>query len=108
MEKMYRLQKFSKTISRKEDVDWWDYQWDFARYVQSGLAIVPAQNLVKNIGFGGLATHTQNGNSKSARMEAFDMEFPMHHPPFMIRDIDSDRKYFKNFMKDVVTAKVGL
>jgi hypothetical protein len=108
LERFYRLRKFDKTTDPTRRVDWWDYQWDFARYVQSGLAIVPDKNLVKNIGFGGLATHTQNGNSKSARMEACEMELPLRHPPFMIRDIDSDKKYFKNFMKDVVTAKVGL
>lgn len=107
LEKFYRLRKFDKTAS-KERVDWWDYQWDFARYVQSGLAIVPKKNLVKNIGFGDMATHTQNGNSTSAKMESVDIDFPLRHPSFMIRDIDSDKKYFKNFIQDVIISKLRL
>lgn len=107
LEKFYRLRKFDKTVNTQR-VDWWDYQWDFARYIQSGLAIVPQKNLVKNIGFGVMATHTQNGDSKSANMEAFDIAIPLKHPPFMIRDVDSDRKYFNTFIQDVVLAKLAV
>lgn len=106
VEKMYRLRKFNQTIARNGNVDWWDYQWDFARYFNSGLAIVPNTNLVKNLGFGELATHTTNAGSRSASMEAFDIEFPLRHPPFMIRDIVSDKKYFKILMNDNVQSKV--
>jgi hypothetical protein len=105
LESLYRLRKFNKTVASAR-VDWWDYQWDFARYVNSGLAIVPRYNLVQNLGFGEGATHTQNGNSKSARMDVRDIEFPLKHPPFMIRDVASDKKYFKNFIKDVMLSKL--
>lgn len=105
LEKIYRLRKFDQTITSTR-VDWWDYQWDFARYANSGLAIVPKNNLVKNLGFGQDATHTQNGKSKSAKLEAEHIEFPMKHPPFMIRDFASDKQYFKNFIKDVMISKI--
>ncbi len=105
MEKMYRLRKFNKTISDNGNVDWWDYQWDFARFSNSGLALVPNKNLVKNIGFGKPATHTTNAYSKSATMEALNIEFPLCHPPFMIRDVVSDKKYFRILMKDIITSK---
>ena len=105
IEKIYRLKKFNKTIARKK-IDWWDYQWDFARYSNSGLAIVPSTNLVKNIGFGDFATHTTNANSKSASMAAYDIEFPLDHPPFMIRDVVSDKRYFKTLMNDIILSKV--
>lgn len=108
LEKFYRLRKFDKTIAQEGRVDWWDYQWDFARYVQSGLAIVPKKNLVSNIGFDERATHTQNGNSKSAKLQSFEMDFPLRHPPFLIRDIDSDKRYFKTFIEDVMISKVKL
>lgn len=103
LEKIYRLRKFDKTVSGGH-VDWWDYQWDFARYVHSGLAIVPEDNLVKNIGFGEQATHTTD--SKNAKMNVIDIEFPLHHPPFMIRDFTSDKKYFRSFIKDVAMSKL--
>ncbi len=104
LEKFYRLRKFDKTINSNQ-VDWWDYQWDFARYVNAGLSIVPKINLVRNLGFGNNATHTQNGNSKSARLEAGDIQFPLDHPPFMIRDFESDNRYFKNFLRDALISK---
>jgi len=104
-EKMYRFRKWDQTLA-KRNVDWWDYQWDFARYANSGLAIVPHINLVKNIGFGELATHTTNLNSKNTNMEAHDISFPLHHPPFMIRDVVSDKKYFKIMMKDILSSKL--
>lgn len=104
-EKFYRLRKFDKT-SNNTQIDWWDYQWDFARYINSGLAIVPQFNLVKNLGFGEDATHTQDINSKSAKMEAMEIDLPLKHPPFMIRDITSDKKYFKEFIRDTFKQKV--
>jgi hypothetical protein len=106
LEKVYRLRKFDQTITSTK-VDWWDYQWDFARYVNTGLAIVPQKNLVRNIGFGENATHTHNKKSKHADLLAEDIDFPLKHPAFMIRDIASDRLYFKNLMKDTMLAKIG-
>ena len=107
VEKLYRLGKFDKTVTSAR-VDWWDYQWDFARYVNSGLAIVPKNNLVKNLGFGEGATHTQNSTSTTANLVAGDMEFPLKHPPFVIRDFASDKKYFKSFLKDAVISRLAL
>jgi len=106
LEKFYRLKKFEMTVNSTK-IDWWDYQWDFARYVNSGLAIVPRKNLIKNIGFGANATHTHNSNHQNANMVADDIEFPLKHPPFMIRDFASDKKYFKNFMKDIILSKLS-
>lgn len=106
LEKIYRLRKFDQTITSTR-VDWWDYQWDFARFANAGLAIVPSTNLVRNIGFGQDSTHTQNEKSKSANLEAHDMDSPLRHPPFMIRDIASDKQYFKNLMKDVLLSKLA-
>jgi hypothetical protein len=106
LEKLYRLRKFNKTMVNGESVNWWDYQWDFARYSNSGLAVVPNTNLVKNIGFGELATHTTNTHSKSATMDASDIVFPLRHPPFMIRDAVSDKKYFNILMRDILRSKI--
>ena len=105
-EKVYRMRKLDRTVSGKEKVDWWDYQWDFARYIHSGLAIVPQENLVTNIGFGESGTHTRNKNSRNCEMEIFDIDFPLRHPPFMIRDMESDKRYFQNFINDLVLSKL--
>jgi len=108
VEKFYRLRKFDKTLARRGSVDWWDYQWDFARYINSGLSIVPQKNLVKNLGFGEGATHTTNKKNKSAGLEALDLDFPLRHPPFIIRDIERDKEYFNVFMKNTILSKFKL
>ena len=105
-EKLYRLRKLKKTAILKEAVNWWDYQWDFARYINSGLSIVPQVNLVKNIGFNEMATHTRNSNSRDAKLEANEIDLPLVHPPFMIWDKDSDKRYFKSFIKQTIISKL--
>ncbi len=108
LEKIYRLRKFDKTVERKGSVDWWDYQWDFARYINSGLAIVPHKNLVRNLGFGEGATHTKDKNGKNSRMEALELDFPLKHPPYVIRDAGRDSQYFQRFILDTILAKFKL
>jgi hypothetical protein len=36
----------------------WDAQWTFAMWIQSGLAVSPQDDLIRNIGFGEDATNT--------------------------------------------------
>ena len=105
-ETRYRIGKLEETAAKNGTQDWWDYQWDFARYVNSGLSIVPNTNLVKNIGFGADATHTPDNRIAAAALEANEIEFPLRHPPFMIRDVESEDRYFNVLMKDKVLAKL--
>jgi hypothetical protein len=63
----------------------WDYQWTFARFLQSGLSVVSAQNLVRNIGFGALATNTRDSLTRHAHITSEPQEFPLVHPPWMMR-----------------------
>jgi len=72
-------------VSRGE-INTWDYQWTFACWLQSGLAIMPNVNLVSNIGFHAGATHTTDDNSPFSAMLAEPMRFPLDHPPFVVRD----------------------
>jgi hypothetical protein len=81
-------------------LDTWDYQWAFARFINSGLSIVPLNNLVKNLGFGKEATHTNSKNDKRANMSYYDIKLPLKHPTFIIRDKISDDKFFKDFVKN--------
>jgi hypothetical protein len=68
----------------------WAYRWTFACWVQSGLSVLPKINLVQNIGFGEDATHTR-GNGNLLSLPAHEMDFPLIHPPVMIRDVRADR-----------------
>jgi len=40
------------------------------------------------------------------QLEAAEIELPLKHPPFMVRDVESDRRYFGNMMQDVVMSKL--
>lgn len=63
-------------------IDTWDYQWGFARILQSGLSVIPVRNLVRNIGFDSAATHTHDPNSPHAKAVSYPMEFPLRHSPW--------------------------
>ncbi|WP_405410848.1 nucleotide-diphospho-sugar transferase [Maribacter sp. Asnod1-A12] len=104
IEKKYRLSKIEKTLNAKE-VSWWDYQWDYTKLVNSGLSIIPHQNMIKNLGFGEDATHTISANDERQKNEARDMPFPLTHPNFIIRDIKADRRYFNIFFKKTILRR---
>lgn len=93
----YVLQKLEAAYLKDPQVSWWDYQWDFAKFLQSGLSIVPQINLTENIGFGEGATHTLTLEERFADRFAEEMPFPLNHPPYVIRDIISEERYFERF-----------
>ncbi len=67
---------------REGEIDTWDYQWTLACWLQNGLCVLPTANLVRNIGFGMFETHPQPALSLSLH----EMDFPLKHPMFMVRD----------------------
>jgi len=69
----------------------WAYRWTYSVWAQGGLTVLPNVNLVSNIGFGVDGTHTWRRSSRFAALEAAPMEFPLRHPPYMIRDAEADR-----------------
>jgi hypothetical protein len=72
-------------------INTWDYQLFFACFCQHGLTIAPAVNLISNIGMGGDATHT-NAESPVANLPRMELEIPLRHPPFVIRDCQADKE----------------
>jgi hypothetical protein len=66
-----------------------DYDWDYAFalscWLQSGLTVVPARNLVRNIGFGPDAAHTKV-DTGPGKLPLQSIEFPLRHPPFVLPD----------------------
>ena len=73
-------------------VSWWDYQWGFTKEINSGLSVVPAKNLVSNIGFGTDATHTFNVYSKFNNLPSEEIRFPLNHPKYIALDKDFEQK----------------
>jgi hypothetical protein len=73
----------------------WDYQWQFAARINSGLVIVPKNNMIKNLGFGDHATNTIDPRGVGARLKHEEFYFPMKHPRFVMVNTQHDRSYFK-------------
>jgi hypothetical protein len=84
----YWRTNFQETFDGK--INTWDYQWNFACLLQNALSIMPNVNLTSNIGFGPEASHTKSGG-RFENMKLYPMEFPLQHPPFLIRDAQSDK-----------------
>jgi hypothetical protein len=76
-------------------IDTWDYQWVYTVLSQNGLAIIPNQNLVVNIGFGEEATHTKDSESVYSAMSASEI-INMVHPSFILQNIEADNNYIDN------------
>jgi hypothetical protein len=82
---------FERAYTESSHADYWDYQWMFACWAQSGLAILPTTvNLLSNIGFDAEATHTKSANDSRANLPTGEMIFPLQHPPYMMRDRETD------------------
>jgi hypothetical protein len=75
-----------------ELIDTWDYQWNYACWSQSGLSILPAVNLVSNIGFGKEATHTSI-DSPLANLPVYELS-EIIHPEFVVRNHEADSYTF--------------
>ena len=70
----------------------WDYAWYFA-CMANGLSIHPAANLVSNIGYGPMASHTHEPSALAARpIESLDDT--LCHPPSIVRDRQADTDTF--------------
>ena len=72
-------------------IDTWDYQWNLAIWLQHGLCIHAKNCLVTNVGFGAEATNTTDADNLRANLPVRPIEFPLRHPPFVLRDTQGDR-----------------
>lgn len=76
-----RIKQFDSVYYDGYDV--WGYQWNYARIINHGLAILPSVNLISNIGFDKTSTH----NSKPCEVSFLptgELRFPLSHPRFVV------------------------
>lgn len=71
-------------------VDSWAYRWLFSCWKHHGLTILPARNLVNNLGVGEMSTHTTTVSPVIAAAGNDELAFPLKHPPAVVRDVSSD------------------
>jgi hypothetical protein len=123
-----RIQEFlgrqlDETITGR--IDTWDYQWQYFMGVKRSLSIVPASNLVENVGFGADATHTTT-ESPTLMIPPRPIAFPLKHPDLVAQDVGRDedehrvlyawlkekkqtplRKFFRKVRRSVKAAFAG-
>ena len=86
--------KFDLTVT-KETITWWDWQWIYYQLTHSRLSIVPAVNLVSNIGFDAGATHTHEAENPAANIPTHPMPFPFKHPVKLKPDFVYEEQFVK-------------
>ncbi|MBU3923542.1 MAG: nucleotide-diphospho-sugar transferase, partial [Nanoarchaeota archaeon] len=91
---IFRLMNYSYY----KDKSGWDNNWIFTIFTNNGLSIVPNENLVRNIGF-------MENSVRTKKIDSFlsiprkELGFPLKHPPFMIKDRVSDKRYYRWLLK---------
>lgn len=85
----YELQaeRFTRIHSNPANRHSWDVPWTYSRLFQSGLTVVPAVNLIRNIGCEGESDIPPDW--PTASLGTFDMTFPLRHPA----SVSIDRLY---------------
>lgn len=74
----------------------WDYQWGYTKLTKELLSIMPAVNLIENLGFSGEQTHGQA--TASFELKTGSVDFPLRHPPTVKADGEFDQAYSKAFV----------
>lgn len=72
--------------------DTWDWQWAATCMMLDALCVQPTVNLVSNIGFNDLATHTKKHSERSNSLT--ERIFPLTHPPVAYRHHDAERQLY--------------
>jgi hypothetical protein len=74
---------FDKTYRKENNT--WDFQFVFAAWCQSQYSIVPAVNLISNIGVGLESTHVMRDDNPRLNRPAEEIAFPLKHPSAIVR-----------------------
>ena len=70
----------------------WDYTWQLARFVNVGLSAVPPVNLIRNIGYGQMATHTKK--KSAVHLDQVGHLSSIIHPIEVAQDHSYDEQFF--------------
>ena len=62
------------------DIDTWDFYWIYYQFLNKKKNIIPAKNLIRNIGFSEHATHTTLLTHPASNLQTIELHFPLIHP----------------------------
>jgi hypothetical protein len=83
----------------------WDFQFGFSILKNSGLSIVPAKNLIENIGY--IGTHSKKIN-KFTSMKAVEKFVVQKHPKFILVNNEYEKLHFNKHIKKIFASKTIL
>ena len=92
---LYWKDKFDLTVKANSTVSWWDWQWIWHQISHEQLSIVPAVNLISNIGFNEEATHTTKIDNPASNLPVNPFSFPLSNPKKTRPDFIYEEKYVK-------------
>ena len=98
-------QRFDSVYTQRRDT--WDYGWAFAMLTAGGYSVIPARNLITNIGFDQEATHTTRPSPHEVNVPTYRLAFPLTHPASVGPDDDFERALFRHrfpVMRRMVTT----
>lgn len=109
------LRYFEETYRRLksgENISYWDVQWQAIRYLNHQLSIIPAKNLITNIGLGPTSTHAKHrriperyystvGEIHFGYNTRYELTFPLTHPAYVQRNYEYDDKIDKNISPSI-------
>ena len=103
-EKKYQLwwKKLFDWAYEQSPDDTWDIQFHYHCMKRKQYAIIPAANLVSNIGYGPDATHSKDPNDYFANVPTYEIEFPLKHPDKIYRNYKADEFIQKKLFGEVV------
>jgi hypothetical protein len=91
----YFAHEFEAAYERQGNVTYWDHQWTFACWAQSGLSITPRVNLITNTGCGPGATHMHGRDDPMGNLPAYEIGFPLAHPPVVLPSMEADEEFLR-------------
>jgi hypothetical protein len=81
---------FDRTVQLGTNATWWDYQWIYSCWVNDGLTIAPAKNLIRNIGYSPEATHTKSNHPVLANLISKELCSTLRAPLNFAAHVEAD------------------
>ncbi|MDE6845844.1 MAG: hypothetical protein K2J99_08775 [Lachnospiraceae bacterium] len=89
----------------KHNYDTWDYQLLYQGVLYNKLSIIPAKNLIQNVGMGEESTHTGEA-PEWVDQEVSEMTFPLSFREDIVWDQELDMKYFRYANRHGLIVKI--
>jgi hypothetical protein len=95
-ERVFLKDIFSVVKENRLNETCWDYQFYFSEWEKNKLAIIPYVNLITNIGYDEMGTHTFSNDHPAAKLTTNSI-LPLKHAKLIKLNTNADFYVFKNY-----------